>query len=81
MVDVAPPTSPEADSTDDPMGAVRVDYTNGVDDGDGYTYTSRLFDYDSVLTIHVRDGYDDVTGLGVPDGQAWIDALVGYGKG
>jgi subtilase family serine protease len=67
--DILPPTST------DPTGAVRPDYVNGLDDTDGYVYSVRLFDYDSVLSIHVRDGYDDVTGLGSPTGQAWIDAL------
>jgi subtilase family serine protease len=62
-------------------GDVRVDYTNGVDSGDpsddlaDYAYTARWFDAEDNLTIHVRDGYDDVTGIGVPAGQAWIDAL------
>jgi subtilase family serine protease len=56
-------------------GDVRVDFVNGVDDALGYVYSARWFDRDGALTIHVRDGYDDVTGIGVPDGQAWLDAL------
>jgi subtilase family serine protease len=58
-------------------GDVRVDYVNGVDASNGYVYSARWFDDDTALTIHVRDGYDDVTGIGVPDGQTWIDALAG----
>lgn len=56
-------------------GAVRVDYANGVDDAKGYVYTARYFDADENLTIHVDNGYDDVTGVGSPDGQAWLDYL------
>jgi subtilase family serine protease len=37
--------------------------------------TARSFDQDDKLTIHVRPGYDDVTGLGTPNGQAWLNAL------
>jgi subtilase family serine protease len=62
----------------DPTGAVRPDYVNGVDGSDGYVYSVRQFDFDKDLTIHVRTGYDDVTGLGSPMGQPWIDALVGW---
>ena len=56
-------------------GVVRNDFINSVDASDGYRYSKRLFDYDQVLTIHVRPGYDDVTGLGAPNGQAWLNAL------
>lgn len=56
-------------------GAVRVDYKNSVDASGGYTYTARWFDDDAPLTIHVRDGYDDVTGVGSPNGTAWLDAV------
>ena len=56
-------------------GDVRSDYVNGVDAGNGYAYTARYFDADEQLTIHVRPGYDDVTGVGVPNGQSWLDAV------
>lgn len=56
-------------------GAVRADYVNGVDATDGYSYTARYFDTDTALTIHVRPGYDDITGIGSPNGAAWLDAL------
>jgi len=56
-------------------GDVRSDFVNGFDDTDGYVYSARWFDHDESLTIHVRPGYDDVTGVGVPDGQAWLDAV------
>jgi subtilase family serine protease len=58
-------------------GAVRSDFVNGVDDSAGFVYTERTFDSDEALTIHVRDGYDDVTGIGVPDGTAWLQAVAG----
>ena len=56
-------------------GDVRSDYVNGVDASNGYVYSARWFDRDESLTIHVRNGYDDVTGVGVPDGQSWLDAV------
>jgi subtilase family serine protease len=60
------------------VGAVRSDYINGVDDSSGYRYSTRLFDAESSLTIHVRNGYDDVTGLGSPNGATWLSAVAGY---
>jgi subtilase family serine protease len=56
-------------------GVVRADYVNGEDATDGYVYSVRLLDYDEPLTIHVRTGYDDVTGVGSPDGPTWVDAV------
>jgi subtilase family serine protease len=56
-------------------GDVRSDYVNAVDAADGYVYSARTFDSDAALTIHVRPGYDDVTGVGVPNGQAWLNAV------
>jgi hypothetical protein len=56
-------------------GDVRSDYINGVDAADGYRYSARWFDEDQILTIHVRPGYDDVTGLGAPNGEAWLSGL------
>lgn len=58
-------------------GTVRVNYVNGIDAADGYRYILRTFDQDEPLTIHVRDGYDDVTGVGSPDGEAWLHAVSG----
>ena len=56
-------------------GDVRSDYVNGVDAADGYVYSARWFDRDEDLTIHVRPGYDDVTGIGVP--TATLDQRLG----
>jgi subtilase family serine protease len=72
------PDPPNASSDPETDGAARVDYVNSENGDDGYKYTARWFDFDSVLTIHVRDGYDDVTGVGSPDGPAWLANVVAY---
>jgi hypothetical protein len=59
-----------------PAGAladVRNDYVNGVDDSDGVTTSLRSFN--TTGTIATRPGYDDVTGVGSPNGQAFIDGI------
>ena len=56
-------------------GDTRSDYINGVDATNGYRYSARWFDEDGNLTIHVAPGYDDVTGLGAPNGEAWLSGL------
>jgi subtilase family serine protease len=57
------------------LGAVRADYVNGIDATGGYRYTLRSLSFDSGLTIHTRPGYDDVTGVGTPNGAAFLAAL------
>ena len=57
------------------MGAVRSDYVNGTSDTDGYVYSLRSMSFDSGLTIHTAPGYDDVTGVGTPNGAAFLAAL------
>jgi subtilase family serine protease len=52
-------------------GVVRVDYNNGVDASDGLTRSVRTFDFQG-LAIHTTPGYDDVTGLGTPDGLLFL---------
>ena len=52
-------------------GVVRVDYVNGVDRTDGTVTSVRTFDFQG-LTINTAPGYDNVTGLGVPDGLAFL---------
>jgi subtilase family serine protease len=52
-------------------GAVRVDYVNGVDASDGTVRSVRTFDFQG-LTIHTTPRYDNVTGLGVPNGLAFL---------
>ena len=46
-----------------PLGVVRVNNKNSIDNTAGVTYSVRTFDQDSSLTV--TKGYDDVTGLGV----------------
>lgn len=53
-------------------GNVRTDYVNGVDASDGLTYSVRTFDQDTSLTV--TRGWDDVTGVGVPN-TGWLRAL------
>jgi hypothetical protein len=55
-------------------GVVRVDYVNGVDASDGLSTTARAFDYPG-LTIHTTPGYDNVTGLGVPNGALFLGLI------
>jgi subtilase family serine protease len=62
----------------DGLGVVRVDYINGQDAADGLRTTLRHLSYDSVLTIHTRPGYDDVTGIGSPTGDAFLAAVSGH---
>ncbi|HEX6471351.1 MAG TPA: S53 family peptidase [Streptosporangiaceae bacterium] len=57
------------------LAVARDDYVNGVDAGAGYAVSLRSLDVDSLLTIHVRNGYDDVTGIGTPNGDSWLTAL------
>ncbi|MEA2254061.1 MAG: hypothetical protein QOG35_106, partial [Solirubrobacteraceae bacterium] len=52
---------------------VRNDFVNGVDATDGETTKLRTFD--QTLTLKDTPGYDDVTGVGSPNGQAFLDAL------
>jgi subtilase family serine protease len=59
-------------------GDVRVDYVNGVDASNGYTYSARWFDQDEKLSIHVANGYDDVTGIGSPNGAGWLASVIAY---
>ncbi|NKQ54111.1 S8/S53 family peptidase [Amycolatopsis sp. K13G38] len=55
-------------------GAVeRVDYANSVDDSKGLVVSARTFDYPN-LTIHTTGGYDNVTGLGSPNGLPFLIA-------
>ena len=56
--------------------AERTAQNNSVDASAGYSAASlRSLDADAVLTIHVRNGYDDVTGIGSPNGPAFLTAL------
>ncbi|SEC01772.1 Subtilase family protein [Amycolatopsis tolypomycina] len=49
----------------------RVDYANQVDATEGLLRSVRTLDYQG-LTIHTTPGYDDVTGLGTPNGLLFL---------
>jgi subtilase family serine protease len=53
-----------ATSASDPIGEVRVDYTNGVDASAGVKYSVRTFN--DTLSLTSIPGFDDATGLGTP---------------
>lgn len=59
------------------QGDVRVDYANGVDPSKGFLYSVRTFDQDSTLTL--ATGWDDVTGIGVPN-TGWLTSLTPAAK-
>ncbi|WP_217493973.1 protease pro-enzyme activation domain-containing protein [Humibacillus sp. DSM 29435] len=52
---------------------VRVDYANGVNKKDGLLTSLRTIN--QTASIHVGKGYDDVTGVGSPNGLAFFDAM------
>jgi subtilase family serine protease len=56
------------------LAVARVDFTNTVDPSAGYIYSLRTLDNWN-LTIHTVAGYDDVTGMGSPNGASFINAL------
>ncbi|MDX6238095.1 MAG: hypothetical protein QOG10_2910 [Kribbellaceae bacterium] len=58
-----------------PIAVARNNYKNNVNPARGYFVDLGTLDFDSGLTIHVRRGYDDVTGIGTPNGAAWLAAL------
>ena len=53
-------------------GNVRPDFVNQVDASRGIVYSVRTFDQDSSLAV--TSGYDQVTGVGVPN-TGWLTAL------
>jgi subtilase family serine protease len=52
-------------------GVVRVDYVNGTDASDCLTRSVRMFN-DQDQTIHTTKGYDNVTGVGTPNGVLFL---------
>ena len=56
-----------------PMAAVRTDFANSVNPHDGLVFTLRSFN--KTGTLNTEPGYDDVTGLGSPNGEAFLDAM------
>jgi subtilase family serine protease len=59
------------------LAVVRNDYVNGVDASDGTT--TKLRSFNTTGTIRTAPGYDDVTGVGSPNGQAFLDAIANPG--
>ncbi|GAA3435679.1 S53 family peptidase [Kutzneria kofuensis] len=55
-------------------GSVRVDYVNGIDATDGYVRSVRSYN-DPDQTIHTTRGYDNVTGLGTPNGLLFLGLI------
>jgi len=54
---------------------VRVDYINGFDASAGLRTSLRTLNQTG--TIYTRKGYDDVTGVGSPNGAAFLNAMAG----
>ncbi len=58
---------------DQPIAVVRNDFVNSVDATGGIKTTLRTFD--QTQSLHTTPGYDDVTGVGSPNGQRFLAAL------
>jgi subtilase family serine protease len=56
-------------------GVVRVDYVNGVDATKGTSTSLRSIDTTVGTTLRVRRGYDDITGVGTPNGAWFLGSL------
>jgi subtilase family serine protease len=56
-----------------PMAAVRTDWANFLNPHQGRLFTLRSLNQTG--TLDTTPGYDDVTGLGSPNGQAFLDAM------
>ncbi len=52
-----------------------MDYVNGVDGSAGTSTSLRSLDVTIGTILRTRTGYDDVTGLGTPNGQGFLSAL------
>lgn len=57
------------------LGLVRVDYVNGVDAADGTSTTLRSVDVTVGTILRARTGYDDITGIGSPNGTSFLRRL------
>ena len=58
---------------------VRVNYNNSVDAADGTTVILRALD-DEAQSLHLTPGWDNLTGVGSPDGPGYVSALGGRGR-
>jgi hypothetical protein len=57
------------------LAVVRNDYLNSVDASAGTTTSLRSLDHDSSLAT--ATGYDNVTGVGTPNGAGFLSGLSG----
>ncbi|MGI4894248.1 MAG: hypothetical protein ACRYF3_03930, partial [Janthinobacterium lividum] len=57
------------------VGVVRTDYVNGVDAADGTTTSLRTIDVKSGTILRTKKGYDDITGIGSPNGMPFLNKL------
>ena len=55
------------------VAAVRSDFVNGENDADGVAFSLRSMN--QTESLHTIRGYDDVTGIGTPNGEAFLNAL------
>ena len=55
------------------LATVRVNFINNENGSSGKYFSLRLLNQTG--TLHTKVGYDDVTGVGTPNGQAFLDAL------
>jgi subtilase family serine protease len=53
---------------------VRVNYNNSVDAGDGISVILRSLD-DEAQSLHLAPGWDNLTGVGTPNGPGYVKAL------
>ena len=57
------------------LGVVRVDFVNSVDASDGLTTSLRSLDVSQGTILRTRRGYDDITGIGSPNGSSFFRRL------
>jgi subtilase family serine protease len=56
------------------MGVIRRNFVNSENADDGYSISARLFDTE-LQTLHVTEGYDNMTGMGTPNGETFLTML------
>ena len=49
-------------------------FANSQNGDDGYTVSARIIDSE-MQTLHVTKGYDNVTGMGTPNGETFLTLL------
>ena len=68
-------TSAFHDITPGPKTAVvRRNFVNSENANDGYSISARLFDTE-LQSLHVTKGYDNMTGMGTPNGETFLTLL------